>query len=472
MPSVQFASQSYHRNDYGLPPEECVNLIPEPGAAAGTGEPFALIPREGRVQFADTGESECQGGFQRDGVAGGKLITVHNTKVYATDKFGVSTLIGATDFPLGPVRFAADRNTIVMIPPSGNPFRTDGTIVAAIDDEDLPTPVTDATALDQRIIYAVKDDDQFYWSEVLSAQNVVGLSFATAERRSDPLVGCIAAHDALYLFGTETGEVWQGTGGVSDEAFEPVPGAAIERGCAARDTIITADNTVFFLGDNGIFYRIGSGYTPERVSTFSVEEAASSEIEKGNAENIRCWTYTRGGHEQIGLRMPTEGTFVLDVSSGRWWEFRQFEQTASQQIFAVRAFNRILVGDENSGKIWELSPTTFTDDGTTIERVATCNVPVNQRTPNFAFRIHAVEGLGTQTGQGSNPKIMLDYSDDGEGRVWSNEKRLAIGQVGQYGKRVIARALGQMKPPGRIYRVRMTDPSSLSIRKADFNEVD
>lgn len=472
MPAVQWASQAYERSDYGLPPELCVNMFPEPGAAAGSGEPYALIPREGRVSFADTGEMVCEGGFQKDGVADGKLITVHSSRVYATDQFGQSSYIGALDLPLGPVRFASNRSQIVMLAPSGNVFRTDGNIVSQIIDTDLPTPVQDITAIDQRIVYAVRGDDQFYWSEILEAQTVIGASFATAEREADELVAVQRSNQALWLMGREVSEAWGGTGGVSESAFAPIPGAVMERGCAARGSVINADNSMFFLGDNGIFYRVGNGYAPERRSTFAIEERASAEIDKGNNDQILCWTYTRGGHEQIGLRLPTEGTFVLDVSTGRWWEARTWQEATYQKIFAVQAFDTVLVGEANSGVISELSPSAFTDNGATIERVATANTPVDRKTPAFAFRINVVEGQGTQTGQGSEPEIMLDWSDDGEGRVWSKERRFRIGRAGQYAKRVIARLAGVMKPPGRIWRVRITDPVNFTLRKAGLNDID
>lgn len=473
MPDVFFASQAYARNDYGLPPEICVNMYPEPGAAAGSGEPFALIPREGRKAFADTGELTCQDGFQRDGVAGGKLITVHSSRVYATDALGNSAYIGAIDLPLGPVRFAAIRNMIVILAPSGNVFRTDGTVVAQIVDLDLPTPVQDITATDQRILFAIKGDDQFYWSETLQADDIVGASFATAEREADELVALIRTGQQVWLLGTETSEPWQGTGGVSESAFAPIIGGTMERGCAARGSAINADNTLFFLGDNAIFYRVGgAGYSPERVSNFAIEERASAEIAKGNADLITAWTYTRGGHEHIGLRLPTEGTFVLDVSTGRWWEARTWQEATYQKVFAVRAFDRVLVGDENTGVISELDPATFTDNGTTIERVATANTPVAARTPASSLRLHVVEGQGSQMGQGEKPRLMLDWSDDGEGRVWSKERRLSIGAVGRYAKRVVARMMGHMRPPGRIWRVRITDPVNFTLRKASLNDIE
>lgn len=474
MPDVFFASQAYNRADYGLPPELCVNMFPETGAAPGTGEPYSLIPREGRKTFATiASETSCQGGFQQDGVASGNLITVHSTRVYSTDKFGASTYIGAIDFPIGPVRFAAIRNSLVILSPSGNAFRTDGSTLAQITDADAPTNISDVQALDQRIIFSDKATDQFFWSEVLDSSNILGLSFATAERNADPIVGLGRIGDALFIGGTETIEFWEGTGNTSESAFQPIPGANPERGVASKHTIINADNSIFFLGDNAQFYRIGEGYVPQRVSTNSIEEKASAEIEAGNKADISCWTYTRGGHEHIGLRLPSQGTFVFDVSTGRWWEAQTYQKDTYQQIFAVQAFNRVLVGEVDSGVISELSPSTFTDNGTTIERIATANTPVKTRTPCANFRVHVVEGVGLSgTGQGTDPLIMLDYSDDGEGKVYKRERRYGIGKIGKYGKRVIARACGQMRPPGRIWRVRITDPVSFALRKASINELD
>lgn len=472
MPDVFWASQAYERSDHGLPAEMCVNMFPEAGAAAGSDEPYALIPREGRVQFADTTENFCDGGFQKDGVVGGAVLTVHEGRVWSTDKFGASTNIGAIDLPLGPVRFAAIRNAVAILGQSGNVFRTDGTIVAEITDADLPDGIQDITAIDQRIVYGVKGQDQFYWSEILQADDIVGLSFATAEREADDIIALHRSHQLLWIMGTETCEAWQGTGSVSEAAFTPVPGATMERGCVARNSVLNADNSLWFLGDNAIFYRVGSGYVPERRSTHAIEERAAAEIAKGNAAKIRSWTYTRGGHEHIGLYLPTEGTFVYDVASGRWWEGRTGQEATYRKVFAIQAFNKILVGEDNSGVISELTPTVFEDNGSLIERVATANTPVKSKTPAFAFRVNCVEGQGLQTGQGSSPLVMLDYSDDGEGKVWSKERRLGIGRVGKYAKRVIARMLGQMQPPGRIWRVRITDPVNFTLRKATLNEID
>ena len=43
-------------------------------------------------------------------------------------------------------------------------------------------------------------------------------------------------------------------------------------------------------------------------------------------------------------------------------------------------------------------------------------------------------GVGVVTGQGENPKIMVEYSLDG-GETWSSERWIEIGRMGDYLKK-------------------------------------
>lgn len=469
MPEVMWASQAYERSDYGLPPELCVNMYPEIGSQS---DRFTLIPREGHLAWVDTGEAICTGGFQQSGVAQSKLITTHGINVFATDSAGNTGKIGEIDWSTGFTKFAALRNNVIILSPSGDVYTCDGTSVAEITDADIARPVQDITTMDQRVIYAAGGSDQFQWSEVLDATSVFGLSFATAEREADEIVAINRSHQILWLLGRETIEPWQGTGDSSAFAFAPVTGAVVERGCIARHSVVNADNTMWWVGENGVVYRIGDGFVPRRVSTHAIEERITAELEAGNADDILAWTYTRGGHEMVGFRLPTQGTFVFDIASQRWWEAQSWLKTTYTPVFHVRAFNKILLGEVDSGVISELSPITYEDRGTIIERVATANMPISMPMPAYAFRINCVEGRGTQTGQGSDPRVMLTWSDDGEGKYWNKEQRFSVGKAGEYGHKAIARLCGRMTPPGRIWRVRITDPFSFTLRKAVVNQID
>ena len=65
-------------------------------------------------------------------------------------------------------------------------------------------------------------------------------------------------------------------------------------------------------------------------------------------------------------------------------------------------------------------------------------------------------GVGLTSGQGSDPQIWLDWSDDG-GHSWSTVKpQRGIGKKGEYTKRAIWRRLGAFRQ--RYLRVRGSDP--------------
>ncbi len=74
-----------------------------------------------------------------------------------------------------------------------------------------------------------------------------------------------------------------------------------------------------------------------------------------------------------------------------------------------------------------------------------------------ALYVDAIPGVGLNTTDPHNddPKIILDYSEDG-GHTWSAERQISVGTLGQRKKRVVARRLGMSKEDGRTFRLRMS----------------
>ena len=69
-------------------------------------------------------------------------------------------------------------------------------------------------------------------------------------------------------------------------------------------------------------------------------------------------------------------------------------------------------------------------------------------------------GVGLNSGQGSNPLIMLEASQD-NGHTFSTPRNLTIGKLGKYKNRVIARRFGTARD--FVFRFRMTDPVKFVI---------
>mgnify|MGYP000654553980 CR=1 FL=1 len=82
------------------------------------------------------------------------------------------------------------------------------------------------------------------------------------------------------------------------------------------------------------------------------------------------------------------------------------------------------------------------------------------------FELDMEVGVGTQSGQGSDPQIMMKYSDDG-GRTYSNELWTKLGKVGEYRTRVKWNRLGMSRD--RVYQVMVTDPVFVQINEAILN---
>ena len=89
------------------------------------------------------------------------------------------------------------------------------------------------------------------------------------------------------------------------------------------------------------------------------------------------------------------------------------------------------------------------------------------RLRHAALTLAVETGIGLTTGQGSDPQIMLRWSDDG-GHTWSNEHWLSMGPEGDFDRRMIWRKLGNSR--GRIYEISGSDPVSIAISDA-FVEV-
>jgi hypothetical protein len=82
------------------------------------------------------------------------------------------------------------------------------------------------------------------------------------------------------------------------------------------------------------------------------------------------------------------------------------------------------------------------------------------------LQLYFESGTGINDGQGSNPLVELDWSDDG-GHTWSNLHLLESGPMGQYKRRIIQRMMGQSRE--RIYRVAVSDPVQWSLIDAFFD---
>ena len=138
------------------------------------------------------------------------------------------------------------------------------------------------------------------------------------------------------------------------------------------------------------------------------------------------------------------------------------------------AFNHeVIVGDYANGNIYAFDLDVYADNGDIQKWLRSWRaLPSGQnnlkRTAHHSLQIDMESGVGLNSGQGSDPEVMLRWSDDG-GHTWSNYHTSPVGRIGTYGTRVFFRRLGMtLKLRDRVYELSMTDPVKTAIMGAEL----
>ena len=266
----------------------------------------------------------------------------------------------------GPVSIA-DNGTQLFIAANGPSYIYNEVtnVFAQITDLDFPGAVTVAY-LDGYFVFN-QPNSQFIWvSQLLDGTSVDPLDFASAEGSPDGVVGLIADHRELWVFGTDSVEVWANYGG-ADFPLQRIQGAFNEIGCVSAYTIAKMDNGLFWLGTDargqGIVYR-ANGYTGVRISTHAIEYAIA---QYGNISDAIAYTYQQEGHAFYVLTFPSgNATWVYDVATQAWHERAGFDNGEFMRHRSNCQCNfggNIIVGDFANGNIYTFDLDVYADNG-------------------------------------------------------------------------------------------------------------
>lgn len=124
--------------------------------------------------------------------------------------------------------------------------------------------------------------------------------------------------------------------------------------------------------------------------------------------------------------------------------------------------SRIVVSDYSNGKLYRLTPGVFTENGETIysEIISRHLTNGGEYFPVSKLWIDMETGVGTTSGQGSNPQVMLSISRDG-GHTYGNEIWASYGALGNYATRAEFRRLGRALD--FVFKLRISDPTKRVI---------
>ena len=467
---------SYVARSINAADNRMVNLFPEIIPEGGK-EP-GFLNRAPGLQFQQTIGTGPIRALWAHQTNGSDFYVVSGTEFYkVTGLTATPTLLGNVT-GTGPVSIA-DNGTQIFLACNGPSYIYNEVtnVFAQITDPDFPGAVT-VGYLDGYFVFNEPNSQKIWVTELLDGTSVDPLDFASAEGSPDGLVAVNVDHREAWLFGTDSIEVWYNAG-QTDFPLTRIQGAFNEIGCVAAFSIAKLDNGLFWLGTDargqGIVYR-ANGYTGVRVSTHAIEYAIA---QYGNISDAVAYTYQQEGHAFYVLTFPSaNATWVYDVATQAWheragWNTSLGEFTRHRSNCQCNFGGNTVVGDYENGNIYTLDLDVYSDNGGIQKWLRSWRaLPTGQnnlkRTAQHSLQLDCESGTGLVTGQGSDPEIMLRFSDDG-GHTWSNEHLSKMGKIGEYYRRVFWRRLGMtLKLRDRVYEVSMTDPVKTAIVGAEL----
>lgn len=404
--------------------------------------------------------AEINLGPQRAGIEfQGYLYCVAGNGFYKVDSLGNATLI---DNVAGGARVELARNPTqiaILIAPTLFIYNDSGSFIPVSDPDFIGA--SRMAVLDGYGGFVEPDSGRFFISAANDFSDFDALQFATAEGLPDNLVSIEANNREFVLFGSQSIELWGNTG-AAGFPFERLANGYIENGCGAAYSTCNADNTVYYIDQDRIGRRL-EGNVPKRITTEGVEQQWQ---EYSTISDAYACSYVHDGHWFVVWTFPTAGaTWVFDINTGEWHERESYGEDHWRAQWVVKCFDKTLVGDTQSGDIGELHSTTYDEWEQVLLREATSGVVYADKDYVWHDRLELDldVGHGTLIGQGSDPEIMLDISNDGGVTFRAMPNRL-LGSLGQYRKLVHWDRLGRSQE--RVYRIRVSDPVPFTITAA------
>lgn len=440
--------------------QERVNLYSEISPDGERGGKITMYCMPGLTAQSNYGANPCRGAWSN----GDFKYYVNRDKLWKEANDGTKTELG-TLLTTGGIVDMCDNGTQLMIVDGTYgyilTFATD--VFVRITAAGFPANPTSVTYLNLRFIVTSEGTGQYQWSAINDGTSWDALDFATEESNPDNLVRVIADNGQGVAFGEFTTGFF-GPSNSDDAAFARIGAAAIEFGLASKNSLDKFDQSLIFLSKNrlgGVQVCTLSGYTLQVVSNADIETLFAS---YSGIDSATGFSFRHEGHSFYQINFTAENvSWRYDGKTGDWSKAESSGGRHRAEL-QVNHQNRSYVTDYETGNTYLFDPDALTDNGTTIARQFIGRHLMTGNTSRFAeVWIDMEMGVGTSTGQGANPKLMMQVSKDG-GKTWGNERWADIGRSGAYRGRATFRRMGRSAESGVwTFKFRVTDPVNVTF---------
>lgn len=429
--------------------QDCVNWLPTQAEVEGTRTPIILKTPPGLKQAVHINSSPVRGTYNCEGnffaVVGNTLYQIMPNLTYVPR----GTIPGVSRVEFAHNQQSVGNQLVIVNGTAGYVYDTSAATLTKITDTGYPGAIN-AVFIDSYIVQIEPGRRYAFNSASADALNYNTLDRFTSEVSPDLLMSLAVNNNELILFSQTTTEFFEDSGN-AEQPFR-TKRITMSRGCGGRYTVANMDNTVYWLGNDGIFYVL-NGYSPVRISTRPIEES----IKNLNWDQAYAFVWESAGHKVCYWTFPDGTTWGWDISSRLWHRRKSYGLNRWRPNSMTFWNGKWYAGDFQTGTIWEVDWDYMLEG--TVEFISERTTGVLSDNENY-FMVSRLELL-MQVGQVETPSptpdnyVRIRYSDDG-GYNFSNWDQEKIGQVGEYYTRPYFTRQGKTRH--RVYHISCSSP--------------
>lgn len=415
--------------------------------------------------------------FALQDIAGFRGAILVNDKVYAAfedvvktiEADGTVTTVGTLSGtkPVTWARNNASNPDIQVVDPDNGAFTvTSSSITSYTGGGALPAPNC-TCGQDGYIFWGVGDNSIFAAgpnSLTLNSQ-----TFTTVQSRATGgLLRVIPYKGLLLAFCTKFTEVYSNTANPFP-AFPYSRLSVFDRGLIGANAIAGHEDgfgKLAWVGDDFGVHRLNASFEPEKISPLDLDRLIRAVSDKST---IRCGCYVHDGRS-FWTVSAAGWTWEFNWNTEKWNERTSFASgvlTRWRGLGGISAFNKWLMGDDQSGNVLAIDPTVFTEAGAMMlwrmESGPVSDFPNGLRIARADFDF--VPGVGVATSAQQNvisPQVAISWTRP-DGVTFGNALLRKLGEQVNGRRRVYVTNTGIAGPMGRRWRLDVTDPVYVSF---------
>lgn len=375
---------------------DIVNWIPT-AADAPSKSGMKLETPPGLRLFCSLGAGVTRCGYS----AVGKMFVVAGSTLYEVRKDGTSsprgTIPGAGRVMASHNQRALGHEFCFVNGSAGYVWNTQTSTFSKITDEAYPGSAVIDFA-DQYLVQVDPFGRYWFHSDLAKATEYNSLDRAQSEGSPDRIVSVVVNNGEVVVFNTNTTEFFYNSGATTG-TFKNKK-ILMDKGCAGPYARIILDNSVLWLGSDGVIYRL-DGYRPQAISTGAIEKA----IRGKNWSKCFCYTVESPRHKIAYFSFPDGQTFGFDAVT-QLWHRRKSAGLERWRLNWTANFDGIwLAGDYASGDVYQLDWDAYDENGEALESEWTTPDIYDANNP---FSLNRLELLFDTGGPETSPPLVQE----------------------------------------------------------------